>query len=237
MRIEILYGEVANLYGDLMNIDYLCRCLGGAEIIRTSLHSEPAFVNEKVDLIYMGSVTEEGQRLAVKALTPYRDKLVDLIEEGQLFLITGNALEIFGKHISRDNGEELDCLGLFPTTAKHTMMKRYNALYLGKFEQNMDIVGFKSQFGHSYGDAEPLFTTFRGCGLNPDTHGEGLRRNNFLATYLTGPLLVLNPPFTKHLLTLMGVAEPTLVFEEAAMDLYRDRVREFGDPSTGVEYH
>ena len=83
MRIEILYPEVANLYGDLMNMDYLCRCLGGAEIIRTSLHSEPAFVNEKVDLIYMGSVTEEGQRLAVEALTPYRDKLVDLIEEGQ----------------------------------------------------------------------------------------------------------------------------------------------------------
>ena len=237
MRIEILFPEVANLYGDPMNIDYLCRCVGSAEVIRTSLHSEPAVVNSKGDLIYMGSVTEEGQRLAVQALMPYRDKLVDLIEEGQLFLITGNALEIFGKHISRDNGEELDCLGLFPTEAKHTMMRRYNALYVGKFENNMDIVGFKSQFGHSYGEAEPLFTTFRGAGLNPDTPGEGLRRGNFLATYLTGPLLVLNPPFTKHLLRLMGVQEPELVFEDAAMELYRDRVREFSDPATGVEYH
>ncbi|MBR2483720.1 MAG: hypothetical protein IKB53_03130 [Oscillospiraceae bacterium] len=237
MRIEILFPEVANLYGDLMNMDYLCRCLGGAEVIRTSLHNEPAFVSDKVDLIYMGSVTEEGQRLAVEALMPYRDKLVDLIEEGQLFLITGNALEIFGKHISRDDGTELDCLGLFPTVAKHTMMKRYNALYLGKFRQNMDIVGFKSQFGHSYGEAEPLFTTFRGAGLNLEIPGEGLRRNNFLATYLTGPLLVLNPPFTKHLMGLMGVSEPTLCFEDAAMELYRDRVREYGDPKTGIEYH
>ena len=237
MRIEILYPEVANLYGDLMNMDYLRRCLGSVEVIRTSLHSEPAFVSEQVDLIYMGSVTEEGQRLAVEALMPYRDKLVDLIEEGQIFLITGNALEIFGKHISRDDGTELPCLGLFPTVAKHTMMKRYNALYLGKFENSMDIVGFKSQFGHSFGEAEPLFTTFRGAGLNPDTPGEGLRRNRFFATYLTGPLLVLNPPFTKYLLRLMGVSEPTLCFEDAAKELYRDRVREFGDPSTGIEYH
>ena len=237
MRIEILFPEVANLYGDLMNMDYLCRCLGGAELIRTPLHSEPAFVSEQVDLIYMGSITEEGQRLAVEALMPYRDKLVDLIEEGQLFLITGNALEIFGKHISRDNGEELDCLGLFPTVAKHTMMKRYNSLYVGKFRHNMDIVGFKSQFGHSYGEAEPLFTTFRGAGLNPDTPGEGFCRKQFFATYLTGPLLVLNPPFTKHLMGLMGVEAPKLVFEEAAMELYLDRVREFSDPATGIEYH
>ena len=39
------------LYGDLMNMDYLRRCLGKVEVIRTSLRSEPAFVNEKVDLI------------------------------------------------------------------------------------------------------------------------------------------------------------------------------------------
>lgn len=236
MKIEILFPEVANLYGDLMNVDYLCRCLGGAEVIRTALHSEPAFVREPVDLIYMGSITEEGQRLAVASLMPYRDKLVDLIEEGQLFLITGNALEIFGQHISADDGTELDCLGLFPTTARHRMMRRYNALYLGKFEGEMDIVGFKSQFGHSYGDAEPLFYTVRGAGLNPDVRGEGVRRNRFFATYLTGPLLILNPPFTRHLMHLMGVADATLCFEKAAEDLYFERVREFSDESTGIEY-
>ena len=237
MTIEILFPEVANLYGDLMNIDYLCRACPGTEIVRTALSAEPAFVSRQVDLIYMGSVTEEGQRLAVEALTPYREKLADLIREGQIFLITGNALEIFGKKISADDGTELDCLGLFPTEAKHRMMRRYNALYVGKFENNMAIVGFKSQFGHSYGECESLFNTFRGAGLNPKVAGEGIRRNNFMATYLTGPLLVLNPPFTKYLLQLMGEQEPVLAFEDAAMELYRDRVREFSDPATGVEYH
>ena len=112
-----------------------------------------------------------------------------------------------------------------------------NALYVGKFESNMAIVGFKSQFGHSYGECEPLFNTFRGAGLNPKVAGEGIRRNNFMATYLTGPLLVLNPPFNKYVQQLMGEKEPVLAFEEAAMELYRDRVKEFSDPATGVEYH
>ncbi|MGM9661758.1 MAG: hypothetical protein ACI3WR_01530 [Oscillospiraceae bacterium] len=237
MKIEILFPEVANLYGDLMNVEYLCRCCPGTEVIRTSLKSEPTFAKQKVDLIYMGSVTEEGQALAVDALTPYREKLLALIDAGQLFLITGNALEIFGQEITADDGTALRCLGLFPTSAQHRMMQRYNALYVGKFQEKMDIVGFKSQFGHSYGEAEPLFTTLRGAGLNPDVPGEGLRRNNFFATYLIGPLLILNPPFTKHLLRLMGEEEPALAFESAAMELYRQRVREFSDPNTGVIYH
>ena len=49
-----------------------------------------------------------------------------------------------------------------------------------------------------------------------------------MATYLTGPLLVLNPPFTKQLLQDLG-AEGTLAFEEAAMEAYEARLAEFRD--------
>ena len=101
----------------------------------------------------------------------------------------------------------------------------------------MDIVGFKSLFGHSYGEVEPLFETLRGDGLNESVKGEGIRRNGFMATYLTGPLLVLNPPFTRELLRRMGVAEPRLAFEDAAMELYRQRVAQYSDPNTGIVYH
>ena len=53
--------------------------------------------------------------------------------------------------------------------------------------------------------------------------------NNLLATALTGPLLVLNPPFTKALLRMMGAEDDALAFEEAAMEAYRVRVAEFSD--------
>ena len=49
-----------------------------------------------------------------------------------------------------------------------------------------------------------LFKALRGPGLN-DTKFEGVRINNFMGTYVLGPILVFNPDFTKYLLKLLGV--------------------------------
>lgn len=236
MKVEVLFPEVANLYGELMNPEYLRRSCPDIEIVNTRLGDEPLFVRERPALIYMGSVTEEGITLAVEALRPYRDTPLGLIDQGQLFLVTGNALDVFGEDITADSGWSQQCLGLFPTHARYKMMDRYNALYLGKFGDT-DIVGFKSLFGHSYGQVEPLFDTLRGDGLNEGEKGEGIRKNGFMATYVTGPLLILNPPFTKWLLSSMGAQEPSLAFEKEAMELYDQRVAQFSDPSTGIMYH
>ena len=64
---------------------------------------------------------------------------------------------------------------------------------------------------------------------------EGFRRGGLMATYLTGPLLVLNPPFTKQLLQDLG-AEGTLAFEEAAMEAYEARLAEFRDEKRSYLY-
>ena len=95
MKVEVLYPEVCNLYGDLMNIEYLKRSAGDIEIIDTSLKSVPYFAgHDDVSLIYMGTMTERSQELVLKALSPYKERIVSLIDAGQLFLITGNALEL-----------------------------------------------------------------------------------------------------------------------------------------------
>ena len=237
MRIEVLYPEVANLYGDLMNVEYLRRSCPEIEVTETHFGEMPRFLSEEVSLVYMGSVTEKGQELIVSELMPHKDRIVERIDAGQAFLVTGNALEIFGQYIAADDGRRFDCLGLFGTHAEQKMMSRYNALYLGSFE-GADIVGFKSQFGHSYGDTdeEALFETERGDGLCPGATGEGIRKNNFMATYVIGPIVVLNPPFAKYLLRLMGVAEPVLSFEAAAYDVYVRRLEEYKRPETGFKY-
>ena len=239
MKIEVLFPEVANLYGDLQNAEYLRRSCDEIEIVETSLKDTPRFLSEEIALVCMGSITEEGQRLARDVLLPHKEAIRAKIETGQLFLITGNALDVFGEDIFvTDDGRTEKMLGLFPLHAKYRMMKRCNALYLGRFGEAMDIVGFKSLFGLIYGEAEPLFTTVRGYGRNRETpEAEGIRDHRFFATHLTGPLLILNPPFAKFILSEMGVKEPRLAFEDEAMELYRQRVKEFGDPDTGVEYH
>ena len=66
MKIEILYSEVANLFGDMANVRYLEKCLPKAKFIYTSLNDKPKFVSEKVDLVYMGPMSEHSQELVIE---------------------------------------------------------------------------------------------------------------------------------------------------------------------------
>jgi len=246
IRIEVLFPEIANLYGDLENISYLKKSCPEIEVVETHLVGEPCFMEKTPDLIYMGTLTERGQRLAVEKLAQYKVKIVEMIDAGVHFLATGNALEVFGGKITDTNGSE-DCgLEIFPTHAKRDMMKRFNSLYLAKFvdgDAAMDIVGYKSQFTHSYWNADIseeakcyVFDTVRGPGLNPEITQEGVRRNNFLGTYVIGPVLVLNPPFAKWLLKEIGAGDVELAFEKEAMEAYAARVAEYSNPDTGFYY-
>ena len=227
MKVEILFPEVGNLCGDLMNIRYLRQCCPELEVVETDLKSRPAFLEGGVDLVYMGSATEKGLELMVKALTPYREELADRVDGGQRMLVTGNALDALGEYVQSDQGLRFDGLGLLPTHAEYQMMNRHNSFFLGTYGTGMEIVGFKSLFGHTYGADDPgtgLFKVVRGVGRRPGSLVEGFRRGGLMATYLTGPLLVLNPPFTKQLLRELG-AEDTLAFEEAAMEAYLGALR------------
>ena len=236
MKMEILYPEVCNLYGDLMNIEYLSRSLPEADVIRTSLKTPPAFLTQDVDLINLCSMSEQAQELVADALRPHTDRIKELIDGGTIFLVTGNALEIFIRSIENEDGSQIEMLGLFDLVAKRRMMDRYNALYLGKLDE-LDIVGFKSQFTHAYGDdAAALFQTVRGVGRNPHSMLEGIRKNNFMASYVLGPLLIMNPPFAKYIMGLLSVSDRPLAFEAAAMDSYALRLMEFSDPKRGFEY-
>ena len=96
MKIEYLFPEHCNLFGDPANIKYLSQCLPTAQIIETHFTEEPRFLTEKVDLVYMGGMTEDMQEQIAAKLMPYRDRIKELIEEGQVFLVTSNAVELFG---------------------------------------------------------------------------------------------------------------------------------------------
>ena len=232
MKIEVLYPEVCHLYGDLTSIEYLKMCAPEIEVINTDLKSRPKFLDDEIDMVYMGSTTERGLELSCGALIKYKDEIKEKIDNGQRMFIVGNALDIFGESIKSDDGLDIKGLGILNTHAEYHMYNRHNSFYLGKFG-DMDIVGFKSLFGHTYGAKEEngLFETIRGIGRNKDTSIEGFRINNFMATYLTGPFLILNPIFTKYLLNELGLKVEKLAFEEENMDAYKVRLAEFNDPN------
>ena len=48
MKIEMLYPEVCNLFGDISNIKYLKKCLPDAEIIKTEIKAAVCRIRETV---------------------------------------------------------------------------------------------------------------------------------------------------------------------------------------------
>lgn len=239
MIIEMLYPELSNLYGDSANIKYLMDSYPGIEIIETNIGERPAFLNKgEVDLVYRGTMTERGQRLFIDNLSIYINELKESIEQGQRFLVTGNAVEVFGNYIIDKSGEKIDCLEVFNFhTERYILAKRFNSLYVGIYK-DIKIVGFKSQFGHSFydSDIEPLFNTIRGPGFNIEETREGVHYKNFMGTYLLGPLLVLNPDFTIVFANEIGLSKFIPAYYETAKAAYELRLKQYTDEKTGFYY-
>ena len=52
--VESLFPEIANLFGDRMNIHYLKECMAEAEFIDTSLTDQPAFLSAGIYPVFLG---------------------------------------------------------------------------------------------------------------------------------------------------------------------------------------
>ena len=228
MKIEILFPEFCNLFGDMGNIQYLKKCLPEAIFVETSIKDEPAFMSEKVDMIYMAPMTERGQIKVIEKLKPYKEKIEELIKNNTVFLFVGNALETLGKYIEIEDGSKIEALNIFDIYAKRDINNRRSSLLLGMYE-DIEMVGFKSQFTTLYGDnTKDYFVQVQmGEGINENTNLEGIKKNNFIGTYIIGPILVLNPLFTKKFLEMLGVENPKLAFEEDVIAAYNQRLSEF----------
>lgn len=239
MVIEILYPELSNIYGESANYTYFKQSYPAAELIETHLGERPKFFDTgAVDLVYRGTMTEKAQLIFIDNTKIYKEEIRSAIERGQHFLITGNALEVFGNKIIDKNQEETTCLGLFNFhTNRNLESKRFNSLYLGKYGE-IDIVGFKSQFTESYYDEDisPMFKTVRGIGLNPDTKNEGIHYKNFMATYLIGPLLVLNPDLLITIGEELGAKGIRPVHEAVCREAFQKRLTEYRDENRGFYY-
>lgn len=231
MKIEILFPEFCNIYGDYGNILYLKKCLPEAEFIETSFNEEPEFIKGDVDLVYMGSMTEKVQEKIIKKLMSYKETIKNQIDEEKAFLLTGNSFEIFGRYIENEDKSQIEGLGIIDIYSKREMFNRYNSIFLGKFE-NIEIIGFKDQFAHQYGDNSGMYfaEAIRGAGLNRKSKLEGIKIKNFIGTSILGPLLPLNPLFTKYYLQHILKAENAEVaYEKDAMEAYKKRLEEYKD--------
>ena len=233
MVIEILFNESCNLHGDGENVTYLQKSLPKATFVFTNITQEPYFVKNKPNIIYIGSMSETIQRRVIATLKPYTNRIKELIEDGVVFLATGNAGEIFTKKIEYVTEKiEVEGLGIIDAITKTNFFDRYNGKVLGEAEK-IRVIGFRSQFSFMYGDNTNNYfiKCNRGIGINKESQLEGFRYKNLIITQLIGPLLPLNPLLTEKIIELTG-EKHKVAFREEALDAFWYHLKEFENPAT-----
>lgn len=221
MKIEILFPELCSLFGDHGNIVFLEKTFGKENVFKTSILDTPKFANEDIDLIYIGAMNEQTQIQVIKKLFPFKDILMQKIDNGLKALFTGTAMDILGKRIVEEDGTIINGLDFFDFETKIKKRPRLNCAVYGHYK-NIPIVGHKTQFTQSFGDNEDnYFAKIKvGMGINKNCNLEGFVYKNLIATNITGPLLILNPEFSEDFL---GAEIP---FKEVLIEAQNKRIRD-----------
>ena len=175
-------------------------------------------------MVYIGSISDNKTEIVIKALEKYRDKIKELIEKDIIFLVTGNAIELFGKYIKQDD-KEIKALNIFNYYTEKDMRNKHVSWFIGKYK-NIDILGHRNQFSVCKNNKNKFIKVLGGYGEDLKNDNEGINYKNFYATYLLGPFLIMNPLFTKYLLKKLGLKDQ-LLFEEDIIKAYKFRLEHF----------
>lgn len=184
MKITIcyLYHDLLNLYGENGNVKALYKHLSNqnidVNIKYVSINDKKEF--DKYDVIYIGSGTNDNLMLALNDLINYKDDLEKYINDNKFILSTGNSIELFGDYILNDN-KKTKCLGLINYYTKYNDLRIVKDVKHDNKYIKYPIIGFENHYGST-------------IGINDNF----IEKNNFLGTYVIGPLLIRNPYFCKY---------------------------------------
>lgn len=184
MKITIgyLYHDLLNLYGDSGNIKTLLYHLKeqGIEtnVKYMSINDKKEF--NDVDILYIGSGTDDNLLVALDDIKKDKDKLKKYIDDKKFILSTGNSVELFGNYIV--SGKKIEALGLFDYVSMH-QERIVKDIKVKTNIINEDIIGFENHIGNILSNEDSI-----------------IKIDNFYGTYIIGPILVRNPKFCSYLI-------------------------------------
>lgn len=190
MEITIghLYYDLMNLYGENGNIKVLEKQLKeqGIKVTIKRLSLDDKIDFNKLDLIYIGTGTENNQKIVLNNILQYKKEINDYYQQNKFFLITGNAIELFGKYIIDNDNNEYETLGIFNYYTKDNKIRTVKEIYTTCPFLKDNILGFMNHQGSLYDENNLLI------------NNDGIYKNNFYGTYILGPILARNPEFMKY---------------------------------------
>lgn len=201
IKVAHLYYDLMNLYGESGNVKALKMQLEGQGIKTTIkfLTIDDDLNFKDYDIVYIGSGTENNQKIVLNHLLKYKKDIENAIEKGVHFICTGNALELFGNVIEDVNNKKYTALGMFDFDVKQEEVRMVDEVLFKTDLINKYILGFQNQSGHIKSDILNLFDVVKGIGSYIGSKKEGIHYKNFYGTYVIGPILVRNPELLKYL--------------------------------------
>lgn len=225
MKLLHLYHDLMNLYGDYANVSAMERILkkSGESVQTDRLSLADNACLEDYDFIFIGSGTERNQKVALENIKRYSDSLKAYIESGKVLLMTGNSFEMTGDSITDASGKVFDGLSFFGFSVEEQNKTRVTAdvIYTCDFLER-PLVGFVNKCGEIKGVSDPLFKVKMGLGNCEGDGYEGIGKNNFFGTHLTGPVLIKNPHFLVFLAGIILGRQPEadyLTYEQAGYEI------------------
>lgn len=201
-KIAHLYYDLMNLYGENGNIRYFSKKLE-EQGIKTEVYffsiDDDIDYND-YDFFYIGTGSENNKKMVLEHLISKKEKIKKAIEAEKYFLVTGNAIELFGENIITLSSEAIETLGTFKYQVKEEEFRIVGEQFYSTELFDKKIIGFQNRSSIIINCKEKnLFNVIKGTGYSPENLQEGIQYKNFFATYLLGPLLVRNPYFTDYI--------------------------------------
>ena len=147
MTIGYLYYDLLNLYGDSGNIKTLLYHLEeqGIKVTVKYLTVGDKKDFDKLDMIYIGSGTEENLLIALDDLKKDSDSLKKYVDDKKFILSTGNSLELFGNYIITN--KKIKCLGLYDYVVMYNEERIVKDVRIKTDLIENEIIGFENHLG------------------------------------------------------------------------------------------
>ena len=184
MKINVLclYYDIMNLYGDTGNIKVLKYHFDKLNI---DYNIDYLSIDDKIDfknynLVLIGSGTEKNRSICLNHLMKYKKEINNSIENNKFFLVTGNAISMFGKSLY--DKKSLEIFDFYTEESEsriseEVILENDICKPIYGFFNHQDIIKNNNNF---------LFKD------------EGIHYKNFFGTFTLGPILSRNPEFLEY---------------------------------------
>lgn len=159
------------------------------------------------DLIFLGGGSDKEQKVVAKDIRKYHKLFPSAYRAGVFILAICGGFQLFGKFYKDAENNLIEGVGLFDFYTESSTDKKKRCIgniiietKLPGSSAPLKIVGFENHGGQTHGVKTPFGRVLVGNGNTFKNEREGLMTDNFLGTYLHGPLLSKNPELSDYIL-------------------------------------